>query len=334
MATLEQLEEKCMNYVDNPLYGFKNCANCLVILKKTPKTITNEDRSDVVDKKYAKFRANKFIVEKIIHMKTLRELTEIKNTIFSNKRLVYTVGKKIYDKSYDKNIDNVYSAGIHYYLSIEPAMSTNSRTGNNNVFYDDGTKWRVTKYDDGTTVLRRQIVIHDAIGTIGAEERYENGQIKLQCKFNNGQRDGKCKEFFEDGSIKLECEYINGNYNGKYIEYYENKTPKIECMYTNGNKDGDYKEWYENENKKIQCVYRGGYKHGKYEEWFSSGKRRCEKWYQDGELNGHFVMWHGNEKKFVECDYSYGKLDGKYEEWNNKGEKIVECDYDNGKRET
>ena len=56
--TLDKIKERCKLYIHDPKYVYKSCGECIVILKKLETTITNEDRMDIANRKFAAFRAN------------------------------------------------------------------------------------------------------------------------------------------------------------------------------------------------------------------------------------------------------------------------------------
>ena len=95
---------------------------------------------------------------------------------------------------------------------------------------------------------------------------YEDGSLKYDCNYRNGQKDGVVKEWYEDGSLKYESNYKNGQKDGVVKEWYENNQLKYEGNYKNGQKDGVVKEWYENG----QLKYEGRWKENdelSFKEW-------------------------------------------------------------------
>src|SRR5271170_5380155 len=128
---LVQLLAFCQEYTNNSLYVYKICRDkaskyktvkWFVVLQKLPDTKTNECRKDVVDKNYAKFRADKLRVVKIINTNkptlTKKYITHRGPNMVKTK---YVVNKIVESNEYDDNIDNVYSNGIHYFKTLLPA---------------------------------------------------------------------------------------------------------------------------------------------------------------------------------------------------------------------
>ena len=68
------------------------------------------------------------------------------------------------------------------------------------------------------------------------KEYYENnGNIKFEGEFLNGERNGKGKEYYNNGNIKFEGEYLNGERNGKGKQYnFHYGNLEFEGEYKNG----------------------------------------------------------------------------------------------------
>lgn len=119
---LEEIKERCKLYIHDPTYVYKSCGECIVVLKKLDTTITNEDRIDVANHKFASFRANELMTVFIIHKYDLnREIKHIKNTTYKLKNIVYEIGTISISENYEFDKNKVYAAGLHYYVSIDPA---------------------------------------------------------------------------------------------------------------------------------------------------------------------------------------------------------------------
>jgi hypothetical protein len=99
---------------------YKACQNSIVILQLLEDTVTNENRKDVVDDNYAKFRCDKALVVDIQSVKTDRSLQKDKS--FYRKDFLYQKGK-IVTADFNLDIDNVCASGIHYFKTKEAARS-------------------------------------------------------------------------------------------------------------------------------------------------------------------------------------------------------------------
>jgi hypothetical protein len=144
---LKQLHYDCREYVADPKYVYKFCADdksngWIVVLKRLPEsstgisisTVTNEKRKNVVDKNYAKFRGNAFLVVDIFnHEKTNKtnktnkmsknnSIINYGSSIVLPKPTTYTIGEIIKaDKYCTDDIDVVCTNGIHFFTTLNAA---------------------------------------------------------------------------------------------------------------------------------------------------------------------------------------------------------------------
>lgn len=112
------------NYTGNNNYVFKSCQiKWIIILQKLNDTITNENRNDIYDIETASFRANKLKVICIVNKFNPKiNINKIINSIYTKKNITYTVNEIVCVDDYDMDINNIYSSGIHYYKSLDPAF--------------------------------------------------------------------------------------------------------------------------------------------------------------------------------------------------------------------
>jgi hypothetical protein len=133
---LQELFKICEKYSKSTKYVYKACVDFysknkddrkwLVIMKKTPKTITNESREKVHDTNVAKHRANLLKVIKIINMNkptlTKKYIMNCTMTESGYKFMFYKVGKIVKSDSYDNDPNVVCGSGIHYFKTLLPAF--------------------------------------------------------------------------------------------------------------------------------------------------------------------------------------------------------------------
>ena len=96
---------------------------------------------------------------------------------------VYEVGKIVYPDTYDHNIENVCSNGIHYFKTIEPAY-----------FY------------------RNPPINYTGIAICW----HNNGQKYSEGPMLNGIKNGKWTYWFSDGSINQSGEYVKNRQFGRW----------------------------------------------------------------------------------------------------------------------
>ena len=75
---------------------------------------------------------------------------------------------------------------------------------------------------------------------------------------NKSGWDGLYQEFFENGNLKFEKTYFNGELNGPYKEYHSNGQIILDGIRKNGLLDGLTKEFWENGNKFLSINYKNG----------------------------------------------------------------------------
>lgn len=154
-TTLETIKLICKNYIGNPKYVYKFCdipykhgVGYIVVLERLPSTKTNECRYTItMNMNYAKFRGSEFKVATIIDVtdpgrRTIHEVTNIRGT-------TYAVGTVVKPNYFDKDLNVICAAGIHYFKSIDAAFFCRSMpsdyTGVWRSFDEDGKqKYKIT----------------------------------------------------------------------------------------------------------------------------------------------------------------------------------------------
>jgi hypothetical protein len=128
--SLEEIKYKYAKYL-NSNYVFKLCENdsvkTIVILQKLKNTKTNESRKDIIDAKYAKFRADKLLVVLIFDINNPDieyESTMNFTKLFCHPLIVtlYEKGNIINPDDFDVDLEKVCATGIHYFKTIDAAF--------------------------------------------------------------------------------------------------------------------------------------------------------------------------------------------------------------------
>ncbi len=120
---LAKMELECKDYINNENCVFKECREHIVVLDKSKCKLfeSNEGRSGVDDKNFAKFRCNGLWCSDIISINNLTHKSKVKTRgPFAN--ITYEVGKFIRPDSYTYNIDKICASGISYFLTLKPAL--------------------------------------------------------------------------------------------------------------------------------------------------------------------------------------------------------------------
>jgi len=201
---------------------FKSCGNWVVVLELCADTKTNEARK-VFDSRFAEYRGDRFRVIAIYKKSPIVEkITEIKNTFYIE-QITYKVGEIVIADSFDENINEVCSHGIHYFKSIYPSIILEipeNYTGFCIKYNDDGIKLKEGNYknskEEGKWILY-----------------YETGDKLGEGNYINGNREGKWIFYNKTGGKQGEGNFVNDKYENKWIYYYETGEIKKIISYEN-----------------------------------------------------------------------------------------------------
>ena len=91
----------------------------------------------------------------------------------------------------------------------------------------NGRRWNGKMYNNKSEEVSE---INDGNGHI--KEYYDNGILKFEGTYLNGERHGEIKSYHDNGILKFEGKYLNGKRNGKGKEY--NKDGEIPSAHCRG----------------------------------------------------------------------------------------------------
>ena len=201
----------------------KNGERRVVVTLEIPNdALTNMNRSSIAVKETAKYRANKAKVLKIEDDEGNCYSTA---TSFNyDKSLEHKLGEVIEEPSYDKDPEEVYAEGIHYYLNKRVA----ELYGLMNIFNGLFENW------------------------------HENGQKAEEIGYVDGKKHGLCQRWYMNGQKQMEIVYVNGKRHGLSQLWYENGQKWVECSFVYGAIHGLYREWGEDGVKIKEATYVNG----------------------------------------------------------------------------
>jgi antitoxin component YwqK of YwqJK toxin-antitoxin module len=228
--------------------GYKKGANnTLIILDIPSDSLYNMNRSDIVNKQFAKYRCSYAIVKEIIDLKSGEKMNETQS--MNDKNFKYSVGQKVVPNTFDTNLENICSSGIHFFLDKECAE------------------------------------LYEHFPTNGEYKNwYDNGQLLKHCFYKNGKLDGEYKIWYDNEQLSRHCFYKNGKIDGEFKEWHSNGKLSTYYFYKNGELDGELKEWYDNGQLCILCFYKNGKYDGELKEWYPNGQLYIHCFYNDGNL--------------------------------------------------
>ncbi len=226
---------------------YKACQHSIVTMELVGGSKSNENRSNVFDPNYAKFRTNKIKVITIINVLTNEEM--ITDNSMHESNLLYKVGE-IIESDYTDDAEIVCGKGIHYFKTYDAALSYYYR-------------------ECGRTNGKRK-------------GYFENGLKHFEINYKNGKHDGKSKEWYEDGQKRQTFNCQDGKFNGKNKYWYENGQKCYIRNFINGEPEGKHIEWYKNGQLKYIRNYINGEDDGNQEYWNEDGQKRCGEYYTYG----------------------------------------------------
>jgi antitoxin component YwqK of YwqJK toxin-antitoxin module len=266
----------------------------VVTLEIPSDALTNMNRSSVVEKETAKYRANKV---KVLKIEDEQGNCYPSATSFNhNNSLDYKVGTVIEEPSYNVDPEVVCAEGIHYFLNRRVAELYGLKDVANGLFerwFDDGKKWE-------------------------------------ECSYVDGKRHGLYQLWHKNGQKWEESSYVAGKMHGLYQLWYENGKKREETTYVEGRRHGLYQVWHENGKKREETTYVEGRRHGLYQVWYKNGQKGGEITFVAGKEHGLYQAWHENGQKWEECSYVAGKMQGLYQLWNEKGQKWEGSTFNSG----
>jgi antitoxin component YwqK of YwqJK toxin-antitoxin module len=197
-------------------------------------------------------------------------------------------------------------------------------------YYGKCTEW----YANGQKESERT---YDDDGNFKLIVWYEDGQVKLEEFYKNGEKDGKCAYWYENGEQKSEYNYINGSETGNFIEWHINGNKyrewhSLDFLDGHSKDNGTLTQWYEN--GQIKSIEHQKDR-GNYEliERYENGQIKTQGSYKKYRKNGKHIEWHKNgQRKFIKF-YNYGELNDVCTYWDKDGQKEREEYYDNGLKE-
>ena len=216
---------------------------------------TNENRKNIANPQYAKYRTSKVKVLKIFHMSA--DETQVNDEIQIIKQMnglhdtnfVYTIGEEIRVDDYDEDVNVVCSRGIHYFKTPYQAkmwnLSLNNYTGKYIEWHDNGNKKKEEEYKDGR---KEEKFI----------EWHRTGTLQCEGEFKDGKLEEKWIRWYDDGQKESEGEYKDGEKEGKWIAWHRTGNIWYEGEFKDGKLEGKWIRWYDNGQKESEGEYKDG----------------------------------------------------------------------------
>lgn len=155
---------------------------------------------------------------------------------------------------------------------------------------------------------------------------YETGNVCTIVNFDNqGHKHGDAFEFYDESpepkksALKLQIKYNMGDKDGPVFKYHNNGQIAIRATYSNDLLTGEYIRYSPEGRTRVQCMFVKGQLHGKYLMNYPTGDLMRVLFFNMGRLNGRALFMGRNRKTKCCCTFVLGKLHGSYKSWDDKG---------------
>lgn len=138
------------------------------------------------------------------------------------------------------------------------------------------------------------------------------------------------KTYWDNGKVKSELSYVNGELNGRCVWYMANGKPQMEVTYCDNKMHGLLRRWYENGNLMEESWYNMGVQDSVFRAYSLRGLLVEEGYYADGKLNGQYRRWYENGQVFQDGQYADDMMDGSWLIFYSDGSLASKADFDKG----
>ena len=248
----------------------------IITLEIPDDALHNIDRSSVIQKETAAYRCNKARVLDISDAKDISiKYTEANSGVLEENtwkfNLFYKVGKIVEEPSFDTNIENICTEGIHFFLSRKLAEDYYNENKENTYSLETGL------------LLQRRTMLEGMLHGI-YEEWYPTGKKKLEQEVKEGVAHGLTKEYDEQGVLHKEYNLENGLLEGTFWENYPSGTRKVKKNFIKNSETGIHYEWHPNGYLFWRCAVKDGQFEGLFEAWDLLGNSKGSVVFENGKI--------------------------------------------------
>ncbi|MBN1501495.1 MAG: hypothetical protein JW982_15150 [Spirochaetes bacterium] len=173
---------------------------------------------------------------------------------------------------------------------------------------------------------------------------YQDGSVRLQGDFEQGQKTGEWTEFYQSGKVLSKCKYSiktdnssgtavkYGVIEGTKITYFENGKIQMEEMFQNGLKKGKTQIYYENSQTRQTSWYEQNLKNGKFNEWYPNGNIKVNGFMNDDKPSGKWTFYFDKGTKQMEGKFEKGLMSGIWRTYYTDGKAESFGEYSAGKK--
>ena len=140
----------------------------------------------------------------------------------------------------------------------------------------------------------------------GERAYWENGNVKSELHYENGQLDGECVWYYANGKKMTEATYANGEINGEMRKWFENGQLFQEGSYVDGLMDGLWFVYYPSGALAAKADYKMGT--GKQICYEESGYKCLEVPYRNNLKHGREMYYNPDGRLTKVVEYEDGKV--------------------------
>ncbi len=136
----------------------------------------------------------------------------------------------------------------------------------------------ITLFSQNLKVIDGKVYSDNKLYTGDEISYFENSTQIMEAKhYVNGLEDGKSTLYYENGQIKAERFWKEGEKVGVWVNWNEAGNKVAEAGYSFNKKDGDWNIWNDKGQKLFEMHYLDGQKIGTWRQWDDNGNLIMEK---------------------------------------------------------
>lgn len=181
-------------------------------------------------------------------------------------------------------------------------------------------------------VIKEQAYYEDGELSGDFKEWYQEKKIKEITKYTKGLKNGRSTIYSKDGLIVEDCSYVSDFKEGLCVKNGVNGRSVEKGYYKNGQKNGLWEFYDQNGQVKERTEYLNNMKHGRTNKFTRNGNLNCTGFYSKNEEIGHWTFFNFNGQKTTEGNMFAGKKHGKWVDYYLNGQSARINYFDNGRR--
>ena len=171
---------------------------------------------------------------------------------------------------YAIDADSPFTGAVNDPGELEGNVENGHRIGRWTAWQDNGEIFWVNDYDQGQTTYHAMY--------------FSDGSKRAEVHYTDGRLDGVARQWYQDGTVKSETSYVNGQRHGSYtLRDLEGKL-LYEAMYQAGKLDGLATWWYNNGQKRWETNYDNGARSGVWTQWTREGRVLGQSDWSEGKM--------------------------------------------------